>query len=161
MEEDTYAIPRHGGSRGTDVSSVTRSQNFSHCTVSVWAGCQSSARHNARSRAGAGSAESGCAPCLFQCTVLRGKTLVSEVLNDTALKAQWLAEVDTIRSRIAEMRTVLVNTLKTHCRRRTLIIFCISAGCSVTPEFSPEQVTALREQHAGVSGRFGRVCMAR
>ena len=61
-----------------------------------------------------------------------GAKLVSEVLNDTALKAQWLAEVDTMRSRIAEMRTVLVDTLKTHCRRKTLIIFCISAGCSVT-----------------------------
>ncbi|MDC9762173.1 aminotransferase class I/II-fold pyridoxal phosphate-dependent enzyme, partial [Proteus mirabilis] len=41
-----------------------------------------------------------------------GAKLVSEVLNDTALKAQWLAEVETMRSRIAEMRTVLVDTLK-------------------------------------------------
>ncbi|MBT0365187.1 aromatic amino acid transaminase [Morganella morganii] len=89
-----------------------------------------------------------------------GAKLVSEVLNDTALKAQWLAEVDTMRSRIAEMRTVLVNTLKNTLPEKNFDHLLHQRGMFSYTGFSPEQVTALREQHAVYLVGSGRVCMA-
>ncbi len=41
-----------------------------------------------------------------------GAQLVSTVLNDDALKASWLAEVEAMRTRILDMRQALVNVLK-------------------------------------------------
>ncbi len=62
-----------------------------------------------------------------------GAQVVSKVLNDTVLRAQWQAEVEQMRLRILDMRHTLVEALKASLPERNLIICCNNAACSATP----------------------------
>lgn len=89
-----------------------------------------------------------------------GAKLVSEVLNDAALKAEWLTEVETMRRRIADMRTVLVDTLKGTLPEKNFDHLLHQRGMFSYTGFSQAQVTALKEQHGVYLVGSGRVCMA-
>lgn len=89
-----------------------------------------------------------------------GAKIVSQVLNSAELKAQWLAEVEIMRLRIIEMRTVLVNALKTALPEVNFDHLLKQRGMFSYTGFSAQQVDELREKHGVYLVGSGRVCMA-
>jgi aromatic-amino-acid transaminase len=89
-----------------------------------------------------------------------GAQVVAKVLNDAQLKAQWLAEVETMRTRILEMRKTLVEALKIALPQRNFDYLLAQRGMFSYTGFSPEQVDRLREEFAVYLVRSGRMCVA-
>ena len=73
-----------------------------------------------------------------------GAAIVREVLSDDALRADWRAELDQIRSHIKRTRAALaaerVNSIPMH-------LIAGQKGMFSTLPLNDAQVTALREQH--------------
>ncbi|WP_369789140.1 amino acid aminotransferase [Rouxiella sp. WC2420] len=89
-----------------------------------------------------------------------GAKVVSTVLGDAELKAQWLAEVETMRTRIIEMRQTLVNSLKKSLPGRNFDHLLQQRGMFGYTGFSPAQVDRLREEFGVYLIASGRVCIA-
>ncbi|NHB61379.1 amino acid aminotransferase [Photorhabdus sp. RW14-46] len=89
-----------------------------------------------------------------------GAQVVAKVLTDPALKAQWLTEVEHMRLRILEMRTVLVDALKTALPEKNFEYFLKQRGMFSYTGFSQKQVDRLRQEFAVYLVGNGRVCMA-
>jgi aromatic-amino-acid transaminase len=89
-----------------------------------------------------------------------GAQVVAKVLNDTQLKAQWLAEVETMRTRILEMRKTLVEALKVALPQRNFDYLLEQRGMFSYTGFSAAQVDRLREEFGVYLIHSGRVCMA-
>ncbi|MFZ4833359.1 amino acid aminotransferase [Rouxiella sp. Mn2063] len=89
-----------------------------------------------------------------------GAQVVATVLNDATLKAQWLAEVEGMRTRIIEMRETLVNTLKVALPTRNFDYLLQQRGMFSYTGFSAAQVDRLREEFGVYLIASGRMCMA-
>jgi len=89
-----------------------------------------------------------------------GAQVVSLVLNDPALNAQWRAEVDAMRTRISEMRQALVNVLKAALPEHDFSYLLTQRGMFSYTGFSPEQVDKLREAWGVYLIASGRICVA-
>ncbi|MGV7959683.1 amino acid aminotransferase [Photorhabdus tasmaniensis] len=89
-----------------------------------------------------------------------GAQVVAKVLTDPALKTQWLTEVEHMRLRILEMRTVLVDALKTALPEKNFEYFLKQRGMFSYTGFSQKQVDRLRQESAVYLVGNGRVCMA-
>lgn len=89
-----------------------------------------------------------------------GAELVNTVLNDAALKASWLAEVEAMRTRILDMRQTLVATLKKPLPDRDFSYLTTQRGMFSYTGLSPEQVDRLREEYGIYLVRSGRICVA-
>ncbi|WP_118986597.1 amino acid aminotransferase [Photorhabdus sp. CRCIA-P01] len=89
-----------------------------------------------------------------------GAQVVAKVLADPVLKAQWLTEVEHMRLRILEMRTVLVDVLKTALPEKNFEYFLKQRGMFSYTGFSQKQVDRLRQEFAVYLVGNGRVCMA-
>ncbi|OAT77275.1 aromatic amino acid aminotransferase [Mangrovibacter phragmitis] len=89
-----------------------------------------------------------------------GAKLVSMVLNTPELNTLWRAEVDAMRTRISEMRQVLVDTLKTALPGHSFDHLLTQRGMFSYTGFSPEQVDKLRTDLGVYLIASGRVCMA-
>ncbi|PHM24136.1 aromatic amino acid transaminase [Xenorhabdus budapestensis] len=89
-----------------------------------------------------------------------GAQVVTRVLVDPLLKAQWLKEVEQMRLRILEMRTVLVSALKHVLPEKNFDHLLKQRGMFSYTGFSPEQVNRLREEFGVYLIGSGRVCMA-
>lgn len=89
-----------------------------------------------------------------------GAKVVSNILNDSQLNAQWLAEVENMRMRIIEMRKTLVASLKTALPGRNFDYLMQQRGMFSYTGFSPAQVERLREEFGVYLIASGRVCMA-
>ncbi|KER03248.1 amino acid aminotransferase [Photorhabdus temperata subsp. temperata] len=89
-----------------------------------------------------------------------GAQVVAKVLTDPALKAQWLGEVEHMRMRILEMRTVLVDVLKTALPEKNFDHLLKQRGMFSYTGFSQQQVDRLRKEFAVYLVGNGRVCMA-
>ncbi|MGQ8775988.1 amino acid aminotransferase [Serratia sp. NA_112.1] len=89
-----------------------------------------------------------------------GAQVVAKVLNETELKAQWLAEVETMRTRILEMRKTLVEALKVALPQRNFDYLLQQRGMFSYTGFSAAQVDRLREEFGVYLIHSGRVCMA-
>jgi len=89
-----------------------------------------------------------------------GAQVVATVLNDAALQAQWLAEVEGMRTRIIEMRETLVNTLKVSLPARNFDYLLQQRGMFSYTGFSAAQVDRLREEFGVYLIASGRMCMA-
>ncbi|MFP1743254.1 aromatic amino acid transaminase [Lonsdalea quercina] len=89
-----------------------------------------------------------------------GGQLVSHVLNDDTLNAEWHAEVASMRQRIAEMRQTLVDALKQALPDRNFDYLLTQRGMFSYTGFSPEQVDRLREEFGVYLIASGRVCIA-
>ncbi|MFD0709445.1 amino acid aminotransferase [Photorhabdus akhurstii] len=88
-----------------------------------------------------------------------GAQVVAKVLTDPALKAQWLTEVEHMRLRILEMRTVLVDALKTALPEKNFDYFLKQRGMFSYTGFSQRQVDRLRKEFAVYLVGNGRVCI--
>ncbi len=83
-----------------------------------------------------------------------GAAIVSTILDDAALAADWRAELDEMRTRIAGIRAMLAQA------DAALAPLAGQRGLFSTLPLSPEQVRALREDHAIYMASSGRINVA-
>lgn len=89
-----------------------------------------------------------------------GAQVVSVVLNDHALKAEWLAQVEDMRTRIIRMREMLVETLKQALPDHDFSYFLQQRGMFTYTGLTEAQVTRLREEFGVYLIASGRMCVA-
>lgn len=77
-----------------------------------------------------------------------GSSIVTEVLKDPDLRAQWDNEVTEMRDRINGMRRLLVDTLDRKGVKRDFSFIARQRGMFSFSGLTPEQVDALREKHS-------------
>jgi aromatic-amino-acid transaminase len=89
-----------------------------------------------------------------------GAQVVSAVLNDEQLKANWLAEVETMRRRILDMRQALVSVLKAEMPERNFDYLLQQRGMFSYTGLSAAQVDRLRDEFGVYLIASGRMCVA-
>ena len=89
-----------------------------------------------------------------------GGQIVARVLQTPALRAQWAAELDTMRERILAMRQRLHAVLSAKLPGRNFDCFINQRGMFSYTGLTAEQVDRLREEHAVYLVRSGRMCVA-
>ncbi|MFC0139695.1 amino acid aminotransferase [Erwinia mallotivora] len=89
-----------------------------------------------------------------------GAQVVSCVLNDPALKASWLAEVEAMRLRILAMRQRLVDVLRTAMPDRNFDYLLRQRGMFSYTGLSASQVDRLRDEFGVYLIASGRMCVA-
>ena len=89
-----------------------------------------------------------------------GAQVVATVLGDADLKASWLAEVETMRSRILTMRQTLVDVLKQAMPGRDFDYLLKQRGMFSYTGLSAAQVDRLREEFGVYLIASGRMCVA-
>ena len=91
---------------------------------------------------------------------IHGGQLVATVLTDPALRATWQRELGAMRERIVAMRREVHRVLTAKVPGRNFDYFLTQRGMFSYTGLSPQQVDALREQHAVYLVRSGRMCVA-
>jgi len=89
-----------------------------------------------------------------------GAQVVAAVLNDPALKASWLAEVEAMRTRILAMRQTLVDALKEAVSGKNFDYLLKQRGMFSYTGLSAVQVDRLREEFGVYLIASGRMCVA-
>ncbi|MBW5827073.1 aspartate/tyrosine/aromatic aminotransferase [Yersinia kristensenii] len=89
-----------------------------------------------------------------------GAQVVSKVLHDAELQAQWQSEVEQMRLRIIAMRSTLVEALKASLPNRNFDYLLQQRGMFSYTGFSAAQVDRLREEFGVYLIASGRMCMA-
>ncbi|WP_275555718.1 amino acid aminotransferase [Mixta sp. Marseille-Q2659] len=89
-----------------------------------------------------------------------GAQVVACVLNDEALKASWLAEVEAMRLRILEMRQSLVAALSTALPGRNFDYLLQQRGMFSYTGLNAQQVDRLRDEFGIYLIHSGRICVA-
>ena len=89
-----------------------------------------------------------------------GAQVVAAVLNDEALKASWLVEVEEMRTRILAMRQELVKVLSTEMPERNFDYLLNQRGMFSYTGVSAAQVDQLREEFGVYLIASGRMCVA-
>jgi aspartate/tyrosine/aromatic aminotransferase len=89
-----------------------------------------------------------------------GAQLVTTVLGDAALTSQWHKDVAQMRERINGMRKLFVETLAAKGASRDYSFITQQRGMFSFSGLTPEQVDALRDQHAIYIVRSGRINVA-
>ncbi|HDS9012039.1 TPA: aromatic amino acid transaminase [Escherichia coli] len=89
-----------------------------------------------------------------------GAQVVAAVLNDEALKASWLVEVEEMRTRILTMRQELVKVLSTEMPERNFDYLLNQRGMFSYTGLSAAQVDQLREEFGVYLIASGRMCVA-
>lgn len=89
-----------------------------------------------------------------------GAQVVSCVLNDAELKASWLAEVESMRLRILEMRQALVSVLTAAVPGKNFDYLLKQRGMFSYTGLSAQQVARLREEFGVYLIASGRMCVA-
>ncbi|MCZ4059541.1 aspartate/tyrosine/aromatic aminotransferase [Pantoea sp. LMR881] len=89
-----------------------------------------------------------------------GAQVVARVLNDDALKANWLDEVEAMRLRIIDMRKALVQVLSTALPGQNFDYLLKQRGMFSYTGLSAQQVDRLREEFGIYLVGSGRMCVA-
>ena len=89
-----------------------------------------------------------------------GAQVVARVLNDAALKANWLADVEAMRLRIIDMRQALVQVLSTALPGKRFDYLLKQRGMFSYTGLSAQQVDRLREEFGVYLVGSGRMCVA-
>ncbi|KLF56193.1 aromatic amino acid aminotransferase [Klebsiella aerogenes] len=89
-----------------------------------------------------------------------GAQVVAAVLNNPALKASWLAEVEAMRTRILAMRQTLVDALKEAVPGKNFDYLLKQCGMFSYTGLSAAQVDRLREEFGVYLIASGRMCVA-
>ncbi|MGL6018569.1 MAG: amino acid aminotransferase [Gibbsiella quercinecans] len=89
-----------------------------------------------------------------------GAQVVATVLQDAALKQQWLDEVEAMRARILAMRHTLVDALKSALPQRNFDYLLQQRGMFSYTGFSAAQVDRLRDEFGVYLIHSGRMCVA-
>jgi aromatic-amino-acid transaminase len=91
---------------------------------------------------------------------VHGGQIVAKVLSDTALRAQWEAEVAQMRERIQAMRRSLHEVLSAKLPGRKLDYFLTQRGMFSYTGMSAEQAERLKAEFGVYVLRSGRMCVA-
>lgn len=89
-----------------------------------------------------------------------GGATIAMVLQDDALKADWIAELDEMRNRIKAMRQKFVDTLKACGATQDFDFIIQQNGMFSFSGLTPEQVDRLRDEFAIYAVRSGRINVA-
>ena len=89
-----------------------------------------------------------------------GAQVVATVLGDDELKAEWLAEVEAMRTRILSMRQTLVDVLKEAVPGHNFDYLLQQRGMFSYTGFSVQQVDRLRDEFGVYLIASGRMCVA-
>jgi aspartate/tyrosine/aromatic aminotransferase len=89
-----------------------------------------------------------------------GGAIVVTIMKDAALRAEWEKEVAQIRSRIAEMRQLFVNTLKAKGVKQDFSFLTHQYGMFSFSGLNPEQVKRLKEKYSIYIVGSGRINVA-
>ena len=91
---------------------------------------------------------------------MHGALVVSTVLGDPALKAEWQAEVGEMRTRIKAMRRKLFDVVSAKVPGRDFGYLIAQRGMFSYSGLTPEQIDRLREEFGVYLVRTGRMCVA-
>ncbi|ASK26795.1 amino acid aminotransferase [Neisseria chenwenguii] len=97
---------------------------------------------------------------LYSNPASHGGATVALVLEDAALKAQWVAELDEMRGRIKAMRQKFVATLKAKGAAQNFDFIMEQNGMFSFSGLKPEQVDRLKNEFAVYAVRSGRINVA-
>ncbi len=97
---------------------------------------------------------------IYSSPAIHAAGIVSRVLGDPALRAQWEAEVASMRQRISAMRQALHARVSAALPGRDVGHFLSQRGMFSYTGMSPAQVDRLREEFAVYLIRSGRMCVA-
>ncbi len=89
-----------------------------------------------------------------------GAAVVATILGDTELKQLWSTEVEAMRSRIAQLRSGLVEALAPHGLSERFAHVGVQRGMFSYTGLSAEQVKQLREKHSVYMVSSGRANVA-
>lgn len=89
-----------------------------------------------------------------------GAQIVSAVLAQPELKSSWIAEVETMRLRIVEMRKALVARLSTALPDRDFSFFLTQQGMFSYTGLNADQVMRLKVERRVYLIGSGRICMS-
>jgi aromatic-amino-acid transaminase len=89
-----------------------------------------------------------------------GAAVVAEILGDAELKALWTDEVDTMRRRVADLRTGLVEALRPHGLAERFAHIAEQRGMFSYTGLTPEQVQRLRDEFSVYLVSSGRASVA-
>lgn len=96
----------------------------------------------------------------FSSPPAHGAAIVTTVLRDPTLRAQWEQEVTEMRDRINTMRHLFVETLNEKGVARDFSFIAQQRGMFSFSGLNPDQVKALREKHAIYIVGSGRISVA-
>ncbi|MEX1235388.1 MAG: amino acid aminotransferase [Roseovarius sp.] len=89
-----------------------------------------------------------------------GARLVTLVLNDPALRAEWQTELDEMRGQITQLRAALVQELRARSNADRFDFIARHRGMFSMIGASPSQVTQMRTEHAIYMTRDSRINIA-
>ena len=89
-----------------------------------------------------------------------GAAVVATILGDAALKAQWVTELETMRSRVADLRRGLVEALQPYGLAERFAHIGEQRGMFSYTGLSPEQVARLRAEFSMYMVSTGRANVA-
>ena len=89
-----------------------------------------------------------------------GGAIVTTIMNDAALRAEWEKEVAQVRDRIAEMRELFVDTLKAKGVTQDFSFLTGQCGMFSFSGLNPDQVKTLKENHSIYIVGSGRINVA-
>ncbi|NQD92786.1 aspartate/tyrosine/aromatic aminotransferase [Pseudomonas sp. CrR25] len=89
-----------------------------------------------------------------------GAAVVASILDDAELKAQWVAELDAMRLRVAGLRQGLVEALRPHGLAERFAHIAAQRGMFSYTGLSPRQVQLLREEYSVYMVGSGRANVA-
>lgn len=89
-----------------------------------------------------------------------GAAIVTAVLTDSSLRAEWEQELSAVRDRIHEMRRLFVQTLKAKGVDRDFSFITRQSGMFSFSGLTKDQVQTLREQHSIYIVGSGRINVA-
>ncbi len=89
-----------------------------------------------------------------------GGAIVTTIMNDPALRAEWEGEVAQVRGRIAEMRQLFVDTLKAKGVTQDFSFLTGQCGMFSFSGLNPDQVKTLKEKHSIYIVGSGRINVA-
>ena len=89
-----------------------------------------------------------------------GAAIVTEILSDKALRSLWEMELQSMRTRIHEMRSLFVSTLRAKGVEQDFSFISKQQGMFSFSGLNPEQVAQLRKQYAIYIVGSGRINVA-
>jgi aspartate aminotransferase len=89
-----------------------------------------------------------------------GAAVVAQILGDPALKALWADEVEGMRSRIAQLRSGLLDALRPHGLAERFAAIGAQRGMFSYTGLTPTEVVRLRERHSVYMVGNGRANVA-
>ena len=91
---------------------------------------------------------------------IHGAQIIDIVLNDPELRQSWAANIDSMRSRVQEMRQALKSTLSAMVPGRNFDYLTAQQGMFSYTGLSKKQVDRLKEEYAIYLVGSGRICVA-